>query len=179
MKKTLLIILVVIAVLGIGAYIFLRISLKNTKRFSPEQTITYSENGATVSIFYCRPSKKGREIFGELVPYGQWWRTGANEPTTITTSKDLLINNQTLKAGKYHIITIPQATEWTVVFNSNIPFWGTSYQPEADVLRVQAPVENLPETVEMFTIAFEKEAGKDVIALMWDQTKVVVPFAVR
>lgn len=179
MRRTLLIILGVVAVLAIGAYIFFQNTLKNTKKASPEQTITYQENGAKVSIFYCRPSKKGRVIFGELIPYGQWWRTGANEPTTIEMSKDLNFNGQTLKAGKYHLVTVPQANEWTIVFNSDIPFWGTQYDETKDVLRVKAPTEATSSTVEMFTITFEKPNGQDAIVFAWDQTKVTLPFTVQ
>lgn len=179
MKKTLLIVLGIIAVLAIGGYIFVKVSLNNTKKHSPEQTVKYHQNNADISIFYCRPSKKGREIFGELIPYGEWWRTGANEPTTIATSKDLAFNGEVLKAGKYHIVTIPEQREWTIVFNSDIPFWGTMYDPEADVLRVKAPVQILPEVVEMFTIDFETIDGQDAITFTWDQTKVTLPFEVR
>lgn len=178
MKRTLFIVLGILAVLVIGGYFFFTNTLKSTKKASPEQTITYNENGAAISIFYCRPSKKGRVIFGELLPYGQWWRTGANEPTTFETSKDLNFNGQILKAGKYHLVTIPEATEWTIVFNSDIPFWGTQYDETKDVLRVKAPVETLPSVVEMFTITFEKPSGQDAVVFAWDQTKVVVPFTV-
>ncbi|MDX1941684.1 MAG: DUF2911 domain-containing protein [Saprospiraceae bacterium] len=178
MRKTLLIVLSALVVLIVGGYIFFQINLKNTKKHSPEQTVEYHENGADISIFYCRPSKKGREIFGGILPYGQWWRTGANEPTTITTSKDLVFNGQTLKAGKYHIVTIPEQNEWTIVFNSEIPFWGTQYNPDKDALRVKVPVEALPSVVEMFTITFEDVNGQDAISLAWDQTKVAVPFTV-
>lgn len=179
MKKKLLIVLGIIAVLAIGGYFFVQISLSNTKKHSPEQTVEYHQQNADISIFYCRPSKKGREIFGELIPYGEWWRTGANEPTTIMTSKDLIFNGEVLKAGKYHMVTIPEQNEWTIVFNSDIPFWGTMYKPEADVLRVKAPVQKRSEVVEMFTIAFETIDGQDAITFAWDQTKVVLPFEVR
>lgn len=179
MKKTLLIILGIIVVLAIGGYIFVKVSLNNTKKHSPAQTVEYHQSNADISIFYCRPSKKGREIFGELVPYGQWWRTGANEPTTITTSRDLAFNGELLKAGKYHIVTIPEQDKWTIVFNSDIPFWGTMYKPEADVLRVQAPVQPQTNVVEMFTIDFENANDQDAISFAWDQTKVVLPFEVK
>lgn len=179
MRRTLLIVLGVIAILAIGGYFFFQNMLKSTKKSSPEQTITYQENSADVSIFYCRPSKKGRVVFGELVPYGQWWRTGANEPTTIKTSKDLNFSGQTLKAGKYHLVTIPAANEWTVVFNADIPMWGTMYDETKDVLRVKAPAVTLPDVIEMFTMSFEKVNGQDVIAFTWDQTKVALPFTIQ
>lgn len=179
MRKIILIVVAIVALLGIGGYLYIQNALKNTKKASPEQTITYNENGADISIFYCRPSKKGRVIFGSLVPYGEWWRTGANEPTTIETSKDLNFNGQTLKAGKYHIVTIPEANEWTIVFNSDIPFWGTQYDPEKDVLRVKASAVELPNVTELFTIAFEKPNGQDVITFTWDQTQATLPFSVQ
>ncbi len=179
MRRTLLIVLAVLVVLGVGGYIYFQNMLKTTKKASPEQTIAYHENGADISIFYCRPSKKGRVIFGSLVPYGQWWRTGANEPTTITTSKDLNFNGQVLKAGKYHIVTFPEVNEWTIVFNSDIPFWGTQYDATKDVLRVKAPATELPIATEMFTMAFEKPNGQDAITFAWDQTKVILPFSVQ
>lgn len=182
MKKVLLIVIAAVLVLGIGGYAFIKISLKNTKQHSPEKTISYRTNGAEISVFYNRPSKKGREIFGEgnVVPYGKWWRTGANEPTQLTTSKDLIIDGKTLPAGTYSIVTIPEANEWTVIFNSKISFWGTQYYPDEDVLRVKANVDAPMEEVEMFTIAFDKTAaGQDVITFAWDRTKVAVPFEVK
>lgn len=179
MKKKLLITLGVLLVVLIGSYVYFTNSLKNTKKASPEQTISYNENGAEIAIFYCRPSKKDRVIFGGLVPYGQWWRTGANEPTTLETSKDLNLNGETLKAGKYHIVTIPEANEWTIVFNSDIPFWGTQYDESKDVLRVKAPVETMATPAEMFTITFEKPNGQDAVVFTWDQTKVALPFVVQ
>lgn len=179
MKKTLLIIIGALVVLALGYYIYMKVARHNTKRFSPEQTVTYNASGADISIFYCRPSKKGRTIFGGLVPYGQWWRTGANEPTTLTTSKDLDFNGQVLKAGKYHIVTIPEANEWTIVFNSDIPSWGTMYDPSKDVLRVKAPVQSLPDITEMFTITFDKTSTPNTINFVWDQTKVALPFSVQ
>lgn len=178
-RRTLLILLAIVAVLGIGGYIFVQNMFKNTKKSSPEQTVTFNENGANVSVFYNRPSKKGRDIFGALVPYGQWWRTGANEPTTLTTSKDLNFSGQLLKAGKYHLVTVPEANEWTLVFNSDIPMWGTIYTPEKDVLRVKASTQMMPEVVEMFTITFENMNGQNALVLAWDKTKVAVPFVVK
>jgi len=180
MKKVLLIVLIAVVLLGVGGYAFIQYSLKNTKQYSPEQTVEYQANGADISVFYNRPSKKGREIFGELVPYGEWWRTGANEPTQITLSEDIIIDGKTLPAGEYSIVTIPEENEWTVVFNEKIPMWGTIYDPDADVLRVKARVDDPGQTVEMFTIAFEKNnAGQDLLTMAWDRTKVAVPFEVK
>lgn len=179
MKKVLLIVIAAVLLLGIGGYAFIKISLNNTKQHSPEQTVTHQSNGADISVFYNRPSKNDRTIFGELVPYGQWWRTGANEPTQIELSKAITIKGETLPAGKYSIVTIPEADKWTVVFNSKIPFWGVQYYPEHDVMRVEVPVQTMPEPLEMFTIDFEEDSTLNYLTFAWDRTKVAVPFEVK
>lgn len=151
-----------------------------TKKASPEATVEYSKNGKKISVFYCRPSKKGRVIFDSLVPYGQVWRTGANEATTFETGTDLEIGGKLLKAGKYTLWTIPNKEEWTVILNSKQYSWGLNFdgtsprEPEADVLQVKVPVEELPATVEMFTISFEDAVALNMV-LAWDKTKVAVP----
>ena len=132
-----------------------------------------------IQISYSRPSKKGRVIFGDLVPYGQWWRTGANEATQMTLSNDIVFNdNDVLPAGKYSIVSIPNEKEWTIIFNGKVPDWGTNYSPEFDALRVTAAVQELPDEVEFFTIDFTEENGEPRLILAWDQTKVSVRFRV-
>ncbi len=95
-----------------------------TKAYSPEETVTYEENSLDLEVFYNRPYKKDRVIFGGLVPYGQVWRTGANEATTFSTNEDLLIDGSTLEAGKYTLWTIPMENSWKVIFNSKMYPWG-------------------------------------------------------
>jgi hypothetical protein len=175
--KRILIILVSIVVVLVGLFKFMQY---NTKKASPESTATYTGNGKNISVFYCRPSKKGREIFGTLVPYDKVWRTGANEATTFTTTTDLKIGEQTLPAGKYTLWTVPGKEEWNVIFNSKQYGWGVSFggeasrEPSSDVLQVNVPVEHPNEPVEQFTISFE---GQDPVkmVLVWDQTRVAVP----
>lgn len=153
--------------------------LYQTKKYSPEALAEYNSAQVMIQIAYSRPSKKDRNIFGDLVPYGQWWRTGANEPTQMTLSNDIVFNeNDVLAAGKYSIVSIPNEREWTVIFNSKIPDWGTDYFPEFDALRVQGPVEALPGEVEFFTIDFTEVNGKPQFIFAWDKTKVSVPFRV-
>jgi hypothetical protein len=150
-----------------------------TKKASPESLIEYKKDGKEITIFYCRPSKKGREIFGGLVPYDSVWRTGANEATTFETNKDLSIGGKTLPAGKYTLWTIPGPTEWTVIWNAKQYGWGVSWggvasrEATADVLQVKAPVETTTPT-EQFTISFEEKDTLNLV-LAWDQTKVSVP----
>lgn len=137
-----------------------------------------------MAVFYNRPYKKDRVIFGELVPYGEVWRTGANEATTFTTTKDIQFGGQQLPAGSYTLWTIPGQEEWTVIINSKQYSWGVNFQaqasrdPEADVLQVKVPVQRTETPVEQFTIDFMEEAGNTALVLMWDDTKVSVPLTV-
>ena len=156
--------------------------LKNTKSFSPEEEVEFEKEALSIKVFYNRPSKKGREIFGGLVPYDQIWRTGANEATTFETNRDLTIEGQTLKAGKYSLWTIPRENTWTIIFNSEHGQWGVNskgepnHNPELDVLKVDVHAVQQDQEFEQFTIAFE-ETGEDAeMVLIWDKTLVSVPF---
>ncbi len=148
-----------------------------TKKASPEATVTYNYDKANISVFYNRPYKRGRVVFGDLVPYGEVWRTGANEATTFSTSSDLWVNGDTLPAGKYTLWTIPGESEWKVIWNGSQYSWGVTFgakasrDPEKDVLVATVPVTHVDETLESFTISFSKEA----MTLAWDQTEVIVP----
>ncbi len=129
-----------------------------------------------IKAVYGQPLKRGREVFGALEPYGRVWRTGANEATEITTTKDLRIGGKTLKAGTYTLFTIPQKDKWKVLFNSDLGQWGAfKYDPAKDVLVTEVPVSQTPETYEAFTIRFdETRTGADMV-LVWDKTRVAVP----
>ena len=158
------------------------IQLRNTKSFSPEEEVVYQQGNLTIKVFYNRPSKKGREIFGALVPYDEVWRTGANEATTFETDQDLIIEGKTLKAGKYSLWTIPRPNTWTIIFNGEHGQWGVNSKgepnrdPERDLLTVDVHAVQQDRVFEQFTIAFE-ETGQDVeMVLMWDKTLVSVPF---
>jgi hypothetical protein len=180
MKKILKWVLITFASLAVVLFIAFQIMRTQTKKHSPEATVELSEGDLQLSVFYNRPYKKGREIFGGLVPYGEVWRTGANEATTFTTNKDLMIDGQILPAGKYTLWTIPGPDQWTVIFNGKQYSWGVNFngkpsrEPEADVLEVQVPVQTLEQPVEQFTISFEE--GENLsLALEWDRTRVAVP----
>lgn len=175
LKWTAIVIIVLLAVMfGVGKYMQYR-----TKQASPEALAEYKKNGKEITVFYCRPSKRGREIFGGLVPYNKVWRTGANEATTFETNQDLNIDGKTLAAGKYTLWTIPGPREWTVIWNKKQYDWGVnmegipSREPEADVLQAVVPVETIP-TTEMFVIYFEEKETPNLI-MAWDQTKISVP----
>lgn len=169
---------IIIVVLGIAGYFGMDYMKEQTKKHSPQETITYSMGNFSMEATYCRPFMKGREIFGNLVPYNEVWRTGANEPTTLTVNKQIKFGEVQLAAGTYSVWTIPQKTQWTVILNSEIPGWGVSFgnkasrNPEFDVLKVNVPVMDSPQAVEQFTMAFEYNVN---LTFAWDKTKVSVP----
>ncbi len=149
-------------------------------RSSPPGTATYDKDGLKIEVAYSRPYKKGREIFGELVPYDRVWRTGANEATTFTTNQPLSIAGKTLPAGKYTLWTIPHADKWQVIFNKRMYPWGinmegqASRDPADDAVEVTAPVELVKDPVEQFTIQLV-DSKVPTLELTWDQTRVSVP----
>lgn len=174
--KGLLIGAVLLAVIGYFGFGYMK---SQTKKASPEVVNTFKVADATITVDYSRPSKKGRVIFGELVPYGKVWRTGANEATTFTVDKDIRVGGLPLAAGTYTLWTIPQATSWTVIFNNKMYSWGVTYggeaqrDPAADVASVEVPVQAMPDVTEEFTINVSGDPAS--LNLMWDQTQVSVP----
>ena len=139
-----------------------------SQRPSPPATTTATIGGVTVTIQYSRPSVKGRPIFGGLVPYGEVWRTGANEATTFEVNKPVKINGQPLPAGRYALFTIPTATAWTVIFNKTPEQWGAfKYDEKQDALRVQVKPTKTAAPVEQFAISLDK-AGK--VLMQWENT---------
>ena len=143
---------------------------------SQHGTITQRVGLTDVSIDYSRPDKRGREVFGGLVPYGKVWRTGANEPTKIKFSDAVKIEGKDLPAGEYALYTMPGENEWTIIFSKNLKLWGAyGYKPDADALRVTVKPIALPNEVETFTIGVGdlKDDGA-VIHLDWDKTRVPV-----
>ena len=139
-------------------------------RVSPHTTV----KGDHMSVTYGQPSKKGREIFGKLVPYGQVWRTGADEATEITFDKDCVFGGKQIKAGTYALFTIPGKDEWTIILNSKLGEWGAfSYESnkDKDVARVTVKPVHINNTVEQFTIMVSTAGLK----MQWDNTVVNIP----
>jgi hypothetical protein len=149
-----------------------------TPRPSPSATLMQTVGLTDITIKYSRPGVKGRAIWGALVPYGQVWRTGANEATTIAFSDDVTVEGQKLAKGTYSLHTIPGADQWTIIFNSVADQWGSySYDMAKDVLRVNVK----PQTGEhrewlTFDIP-ELTTDTAKIAIRWE--KIVVPFTVN
>lgn len=157
----------------------------STKAHSPEDVVLYEEDSLELEVFYNRPYKKERVIFGELVPYGEVWRTGANEATTFTTNQDLIVDGSLLPAGKYTLWTIPGEESWKVIFNSKMYPWGIDLdkkpfrQPEYDALVLEVPTKDLNDTVEQFSIYFERANDLIFLNLAWDDTKVTIPIQTK
>jgi hypothetical protein len=146
-------------------------------RPSPLTLVSARYKDNYLKVIYSQPHKKGREIFGKLIPYGEVWRTGANEATEITFTKDLLVNNSLIKAGTYSLFTIPEKDNWTIIFNSELGLWGSyNYNSKLDILRFQAPVQLLTDVVyEPFTITIDQKNDKSNILLLWDNVKISFP----
>jgi len=185
MNKAVKIILWILGILiGLALIFFLLVGpmlKKATKKHSPEVTELYDINGLNIEVIYSSPSKKEREIFGTLVPYGEVWRTGANEATTFTSNKDLTIEGKTLPAGEYTLWTIPDEESWQVIFNSKMYGWGVRWQDSKamreeayDVVVATGVVSKSITSEENFTISLIEGPGSNPILLFaWDQ--VVVP----
>ena len=131
--------------------------------------------GKTIKTDYSSPRMKGRKIFGELVPYGKVWRTGANEATTFVTSSDVEVGGKDVPAGSYTLFTVPNADKWTLIINKKTGEWGIPYKYESDELgRVDMTVSKLPSPVENFTISYEKSGSGCTMHIDWDTTRASV-----
>lgn len=139
------------------------------QRTSPKAEASGTVGGAKVDIVYCRPSADKRKIMGELVPFGQVWRTGANAATTIEFDKPVKIEGKSVPAGKYALFTIPNENEWTIIINKDFNQQGAyNYDEKKDVVRVNVKPRKIAEYVETFTITPEK----DKVSLKWENTEV-------
>ena len=139
-------------------------------RPSPPALITETISGGTiVTIDYSQPSVKGRKIGEELAPYGQVWRTGANEATVFEVSKDVIVEGQALAAGKYSLYTIPGENEWVIIFNKKWKQWGTIYKETEDALRVKVKPGKSASFAEKMTFMIAKN-GK--VSLVWGDIQV-------
>jgi len=191
MNKAVKIVLWIVGILAALVLIFMLLvgpmMKKNTKKHSPEQNITFTQNDLQIDLFYSSPAKKGRVIFGELVPYDEVWRTGANEATTFTTNRDLLIDGKTLPAGKYSLWTIPGKESWQIIFNDNMYSWGVRWQDSQamreagyDILIATAVVSESITSEENFTInVVETPTQALVLLFSWDQVVVPLPLEVK
>lgn len=136
---------------------------------SPAQTVTQEFALSTISLSYSRPAVKGRTIFGDLVPFDQIWRTGANSPTKIKFGEAVTINGKAVPAGEYALYSIPSKNEWTFILSKKLSLWGSmGYQESDDLMRFSAKPQELPFNVENFTIVFGNQSANSVdVQLLW------------
>lgn len=147
------------------------------RRKSPIAIVKVNHRDTYVKIVYGQPYKRGRKIFGELESFGEVWRTGANEATELTTTKEILFAGHELEAGTYALFTIPGRKQWTVILNSQLGQWGAfEYNPDFDVLRVDVQPLHTDHVTEAFTIKFGEIVNNSTsIILKWDQIEVRIP----
>lgn len=177
--------LIALSIVAIGLFLYSHF-VENifSNRLSPKDTVEFKLNDLKLEVFYNRPSKKGREVFGALVPYDKVWRTGANEATTFETNKNLMVDGIYIPTGKYSIWTVPNDSVWKVMFNTKEYPWGVDEQmqplwdPNYDILEIDVPVEALDKVVEQFTIAFDNSTDDLKLTMAWDKTKIAVPLVV-
>ena len=152
-----------------------------TPQPSPKATVEQRVGLTDISVEYSRPGVKGRAVFGDLVPYGKTWRTGANFNTKVTFSSDVSIDGQTLNAGSYGLYTVPNKNSWEVMFysesdNSGVP---RDWDDTKVVAKTSVEVYSMPMNVETFTITFDDVSGTSaVIGLLWEKTYIGIKFEV-
>jgi hypothetical protein len=152
-----------------------------TPQPSPFTKVEQKVGLTDVTLEYSRPSMKGRTIFGDLVPYGKMWRTGANKNTTITFSDDVVIDGQTLSAGSYAIFSIPAESSWELIFYSDTNNWGAPRNFDDAKVAAKTTIEakKIPMTVETFTIQFDQLTNSSAeLGFMWENTYAEVTFNV-
>lgn len=146
-----------------------------TPAASPTQTIKQDFALSSIEVKYSRPAMKGREIFGDLVPFDKVWRTGANQPTAITFGEDVTVAGKAIKAGTYNLVTIPSKRTWTVKF-LNTDMNAFNYKEGSDVASFVVEAVKMPVNVENFTIMFDNQTANSVeFGMMWDDMYVSFP----
>lgn len=151
-------------------FVALACAQDKSKRPSPPAVASGVIDGVNIKIDYSQPSVKGRKIMGGLVPYGEVWRTGANEATTIEFDKNVKIEGQSLPAGKYTLFTIPGEQEWSIIFNKKLGQWGAyDYEKNKDQ---NALVVKVKPVATAFTEVFTFEVGAKAVTLKWENTAV-------
>ncbi len=146
---------------------------------SPAATANATLGGARIEVAYSQPAKRGRDIWGGLVPYGEVWRTGANSATIFTTDTDLILNDMNLPAGSYTLWTTFTESSQELIVNRQTGQWGTDYDEAQDFGRTAMTIDQLRDPVERFTISFQEMTGGGVMHLEWDHTRFSVPIRFR
>ena len=160
--------------------LLLACAAKAPAQVSPPATATVAIGGKKLTVSYSAPSMRGRKIMGALVPYGRWWRTGADSATTFQTEADLDIGGLKVPKGAYTIYTLPGAKEWLLIVNKQVGQFGTEYDQKQDLGRVKMTLAQTPAPVERFKIELLSTGGnKGLLKMAWERTDVSVPITVQ
>lgn len=150
-----------------------------TGQMSPPDTARSTVGGAHISVAYSRPFKRGRVIFGEVVPWNEVWRTGANAATMFTTDKDLVFGTTVVPAGKYTLWTLPTPTGAKLIINSETGQWGTDYHADKDFARLDLTTRRMSPAVEQFVIGVVPQGAGGLLRYAWDDREYSIPFTVK
>jgi hypothetical protein len=151
---------------------------KNKRPSPPANAQCQFSDGKTIKVDYSSPRAKGRKIFGDLVPYGKVWRTGANEATSFVTDANLTAGGKDIPAGSYTIFTVPNADKWTLIVNKKTGEWGTPYKYESDELaRIDMATSKTSSPVENLTIAFDQKGDTCSMRVEWENSRAQTDFA--
>src|SRR5437016_715600 len=146
-----------------------------SKRPSPPGTAEVTLKGKKITIDYSRPYLKGRHVGQELAPWGKVWRTGANEATTLTTEANLNIGGTSVPAGTYTLYSLPSEGTWKLIINKQTGQWGTNYDEQQDLARIDMQKSRTEQPVEQFTISFKKKSDNAADLVMeWENIRLTV-----
>jgi hypothetical protein len=167
-----------IAILAVSAILLTTAAFAQMGRGRPSPPASATcdlGGGKTIKTDYSSPRMKGRKIYGDLVPFGQVWRTGANDATTFVPSADVVVGGKTVPAGSYTLFTVPDANGWKLIINKTTGEWGIPYKYGSDELaRIDMSASKLPSPVENFTIAYDKSANGCTLRIDWETTRASV-----
>lgn len=169
-----------LALAALALFNFTQAQGLKTPSASTSQTVKQEFGLGSVELSYSRPNTKGRTIFGDLVPFGAVWRTGANNATTLTFSEEVIIGGKKIPAGKYGLLSIPGAAEWTIIITKQLDVTSPSaYKQEMDVVRVTTPAVAMPYSIESFMVFFENVSTNSLeLMMIWEKTAVSLPIKV-
>jgi hypothetical protein len=149
---------------------------KTQQPASPRKSAEIMLNAKKISVDYGAPSMKGRKIMGQLVPFGQVWRTGANKATHFTTDADLMIGTVAVPKGTYTLFTLPGETGWKLIINKQTGQWGTQYDEKQDLARIDMKIETSKAPIELFSISLAQSGQGGTLKLEWENTIASVAF---
>jgi hypothetical protein len=144
----------------------------------PARSACKFADGKTILVNYSSPRMRGRKIFGDLVPFGEVWRAGADDATSFVTNVDVIVGGKNVPAGRYTLFTLPTPTKWTLIISKQIGEWGIPYPGEKfDFARMEMKVSKLPSPLENFTISFDQPGSGCTMKLDWETTRASIDIA--